>query len=936
MLREKQWPVRQEKYLKSKTLKERKMKQKFDVTGMSCAACSARVEKCVSKLDGVDSVAVNLLANSMVVDFDESKLDAGGISAAVEKAGYGAFPKESPGAGGVSGTSAGGAGAMLAAGGSANAAELEAKNMKRRLIASIIFFIPLFYISMGHMMGLPLPGFLSGLENAITYGMAQLVLTLILMYINRKYYESGFPAFAHKAPNMDSLIAVGSLAAVIYGIFAIIRMGHGLAVQDWALVEKYHMDMYFESAGTILTLITVGKFLEARSKGKTTDAVSRLMDMSPETALIERDEEEIEVRIEEVRVGDILIVKPGSKVPVDGIIVEGASSVDESFITGESIPVDKSVGDSVTGASINKSGYFKMKAERIGADTALSKIIQLVEDAGGSKAPIAKLADKIAGVFVPAVMLIAVAAAVVWLIAGQSFEFALSTGIAVLVISCPCALGLATPAAIMAGTGRGAELGVLYKNAEILENSKSIDTVVMDKTGTLTTGNPGIIGMTVFDDASGDPKRAGRGLLVLAASVEKPSEHPLGQAIVKSAQSQGLVMPDPENFEAIHGKGVKGKVAGKMITGGNAVMMKEAGVDISAFEACAASYAQQGATPLFFAADGVMMGVIAVADMVRAESAAAVKEFAEMGIDVIMLTGDNSKTAAAIAEKLGIKHVRSEVLPEDKEKEVRALMEAGKRVAMVGDGINDAPALARADVGIAIGAGTDVAIESADVVLMKSSPLDAVKAIQLSRGVIRNVKMNLFWAFFYNIIGIPVAAGILYPLLQFKLNPMVGAAAMSLSSFCVVTNALRLRFFKPSDGVLKAESHIEQASALNGDDAESGDNRNVTAENGIYEAETYKIEIIANEHADRGPVCEIGADTAEMEVELMEKVLNVEGMMCMKCVAHVEKALKGVEGVADAKADLDAKTATVTLSADVADDALVKAVVEEGYEAKMA
>ena len=403
------------------------MKQKFDVTGMSCAACSARVEKCVSKLEGVDSVAVNLLANSMVVDFDESKLDAGGISAAVEKAGYGAFPKESPGVGGVSGTGAGGAGATLAAGGSVNAAELEAKNMKRRLIASIIFFIPLFYISMGHMMGLPLPGFLSGLENAITYGMAQLVLTLILMYINRKYYESGFPAFAHKAPNMDSLIAVGSLAAVIYGIFAIIRMGHGLAVQDWALVEKYHMDMYFESAGTILTLITVGKFLEARSKGKTTDAVSRLMDMSPETALIERDEEEIEVRIEEVRVGDILIVKPGSKVPVDGIIVEGASSVDESIITGESIPVDKSVGDSVTGASINKSGYFKMRAERIGADTALSKIIQLVEDAGGSKAPIAKLADKIAGVFVPAVMLIAVAAAVVWLIAGQSFEFALST-----------------------------------------------------------------------------------------------------------------------------------------------------------------------------------------------------------------------------------------------------------------------------------------------------------------------------------------------------------------------------------------------------------------------------------------------------------------------------------------------------------------------------
>ena len=905
------------------------MKQKFDVTGMSCAACSARVEKCVSKLEGVDNVAVNLLANSMVVEYDESKLDAGGISAAVEKAGYGAFPKESPGSGGsVSG--AGGAGAAGAAGGSVNAAAMEAKSMKHRLIASIIFFIPLFYISMGHMMGLPLPGFMAGLDNAITYGMAQLVLTVILMYINRKYYESGFPAFAHKAPNMDSLIAVGSLAAVIYGIFAIIRMGHGLAIQDFDLVEKYHMDMYFESAGTILTLITVGKFLEARSKGKTTDAVSKLIDMAPDTAVVERDGEEKEVRVEEVRVGDILIVKPGSRVPVDGVIIEGESSVDESFITGESIPVDKAAGDSVTGASINRSGYFKMRAERVGADTALSKIIQLVEDAGGSKAPIAKLADKIAGVFVPAVMLIAFASAVIWLLAGQTFEFALSTGIAVLVISCPCALGLATPAAIMAGTGRGAELGVLYKNAEILEHSRSIDTVVMDKTGTLTTGQPGVTAVAAASDifsvtgmsGAGD-ENAARVLLTIAAAVEKQSEHPLAQAVVGRADALGIDIPSANGFEAIHGKGVRGTVAGKNIIAGNSRMMKEAGVDTHSFDAAAASYAEQGATPLFFAADGRMIGVIAVADMVRPESAAAVKEFSKMGIDVIMLTGDNAKTAGAIAGKLGITHVRSEVLPEDKEKEVRTLMEEGRRTAMVGDGINDAPALARADVGIAIGAGTDVAIESADVVLMKSSPLDAVAAIQLSRGVIRNVKMNLFWAFFYNIIGIPVAAGILYPILQFKLNPMIGAAAMSLSSFCVVTNALRLRFFKPSEGVREAEQLAEAA------DAENAGTHGGT----LSKTDEYKIEIITNESAAEGPE---NTGNAEVEANFMEKVLNVEGMMCKNCVAHVEKALKGIDGVADAKADLDAKTATVTLASDVADDVLVKAVVDEGYEAKMA
>lgn len=957
------------------------MKQKFDVTGMSCAACSARVEKCVSKLDGVDSVAVNLLANNMVVEYDDGELDDGRIIQAVIDAGYGADVH-----GGNADSAAHAAGAGSA---QVSAAVLEVQSMKKRLIASIIFFIPLFYISMGHMVGLPQPSFLMGIENAVTYGMAQLVLTLILMYINRKYYEVGFPALWHRAPNMDSLIAVGSFAAVIYGVFAIIRIGHGLALQDWDLAEQYHMDMYFESAGTILTLITVGKYLEARSKGKTTDAVSHLLDLSPDTALAERNGQEVEIRIEDVQVGDILIVKPGGKVPVDGVVVEGNSSVDESLITGESIPVDKSEGDSVIGASINKSGFFKMKAEKVGEDTALFRIIQLVEEAGGSKAPIARLADKISGVFVPVVMFIALIAAGVWILAGQSFEFALSTGIAVLVISCPCALGLATPAAIMAGTGRGAELGVLYKNAEILENARSVDTVVMDKTGTLTTGQPGVTGMRTAGEFSDEQ------LLAAAAAVEKLSEHPLAQAIVLHAQEKGLNIPEAEGFKAIHGKGVSAETEGRRWMGGNARMMKEENVNIESAEDFAVQAAEQGATPIYFACEGELAGVIAVADMIRPESHAAVAEFKRMGIDVIMLTGDNSRTAYSIAKRLGIENVVSEILPEDKDKEVQALMEQDRRVAMVGDGINDAPALARADVGIAIGAGTDVAIESADVVLMKSSPLDAVSAMQLSRAVIKNVKMNLFWAFIYNIIGIPIAAGLLYPIFGFKLNPMFGAAAMSLSSFCVVSNALRLRWFKPS-AAGAAENmqtagkntteykniNINTESAgsdnINGfsglDKKISGDNINSsvssdkiegTSDININPGADNIINISKNSGENAGGEYDAvseekiadslpagvlerkteriikidkkaGAGGYDKEEDKMEKILNVEGMMCKNCVAHVEKALKGIDGVTDATADLDAKKATVVLASDVADSVLVDAVTAEGYEASIA
>ncbi|MCI8283782.1 MAG: heavy metal translocating P-type ATPase [Firmicutes bacterium] len=973
------------------------MKQKFDVTGMSCAACSARVEKCVSKLDGVDSVAVNLLSNNMVVEYDDGELDDGKIIKAVIDAGYGADVHGGRDEG--SSVKAGSAG-----GAQVSAAALEVQSMKNRLIASIIFFIPLFYISMGHMAGLPQPSFLMGVENAVTYGMAQLVLTLILMYINRKYYEVGFPALWHRAPNMDSLIAVGSFAAVIYGVFAIIRIGHGLALQDWDLAERYHMDMYFESAGTILTLITVGKYLEARSKGKTTDAVSHLLDLSPDTALAERNGQEIELRIEDVQVGDILIVKPGGKVPVDGVIVEGSSSVDESLITGESIPVDKSEGDSVIGASINKSGFFKMRAEKVGEDTALFRIIQLVEEAGGSKAPIARLADKISGVFVPIVMLIALVAAGVWILAGKSFEFALSTGIAVLVISCPCALGLATPAAIMAGTGRGAELGVLYKNAEILENARSVDTVVMDKTGTLTTGQPGVTAIRTADSLNDEQ------LLAAAASVEKLSEHPLAQAIVFYAQDKGINISEVSGFEAIHGKGVSAEVDGRRWIGGNARMMKEENINIESAEDFAVQAAEQGATPIYFACEGEFAGVIAVADMIRPESPAAVAEFKRMGIDVIMLTGDNFRTAASIAKRLGIENVVAEILPEDKDKEVQALMEQDRRVAMVGDGINDAPALARADVGIAIGAGTDVAIESADVVLMKSSPLDAAAAMQLSRAVIKNVKMNLFWAFIYNIIGIPIAAGLLYPIFGFKLNPMFGAAAMSLSSFCVVSNALRLRWFKPSaagavnfsedsgintnserefrvnsinisdsgsgsGGVSKdyinsfgspnktAGGEISKDNSVNSDKRNREDSINGSADPDKTAGRDSDINTLKSADAESEPdavsekniadslpegvldrkterIIKINkkADDGELDKEenKMEKILNVEGMMCKNCVAHVEKALKGIDGVTDATADLDAKKATVVLATDVDDSVLVDAVAAEGYEASMA
>lgn len=754
------------------------MNQKFSVTGMTCSACSAAVEKSVKNVQGVSSVVVNLLGNSMLVDYDGEAASQNTIINAVENAGYHA--------------------AVFVKGNEAKSSETaenkvqsELKEMKQRIIISVCFLIPLLYIAMGHMFKFPLPSILHGEKNTITFAFLQFLLTLPIVYVNRKYYQVGFKTLFKGHPNMDSLIAIGSGAAICYGIFAIFRIGYGLGHMDMDVVMSYSMDLYFESAATILTLITLGKFLEARSKGKTSEAISKLMDLSPKTAVVIREGKEEEIPIEEVAIGDILAVRPGQSIPVDGVIIEGSTAVDQSALTGESIPVEKSAGDKVIGATINKTGYFQFRAEKVGDDTTLSQIIQLVEDANSSKAPIAKLADKISGVFVPVVITIAVLATVVWLLTGAPFEFALSIGIAVLVISCPCALGLATPVAIMVGTGKGASNGILIKSAEALEIAHKVNTVILDKTGTITEGKPRVTDILTAEGVSEEE------LLRTAATIEKPSEHPLAEAILEKAKEMAVEPLAVTEFKAVSGRGIIAKDQNETYYSGNLFMMEEQGIDTAKLLKKAEALSEDGKTPLFFAKGGKFLGLIAVADVVKPTSVTAIKEWKSLGIDVVMLTGDNKKTAEAIRKQLQIDKVIAEVLPQDKESEVRKLQQAGKKVAMIGDGINDAPALARADVGIAIGAGTDIAIESADIVLMKSNLMDAVTAIALSKATIRNIKENLFWAFFYNTIGIPLAAGVFYSILEWKLNPMFAAAAMSLSSVCVVTNALRLRFFKP-------------------------------------------------------------------------------------------------------------------------------------------
>ena len=854
------------------------MKEKFDVTGMTCSACSSRVEKCVSKLEGVEEVTVNLLTNSMQVKYDENVLEEQGIIDAVVHAGYGASPaRESSGfAGGSKGTAVGQAQRQQGENGK-NPVQEHLEYMKKRTFWSFVFLIPLMYVSMGHMIGAPLPGFLHGTVNAVAFAMTQFLLCLPVLYINRGYFTKGFSTLLHGAPNMDTLIAVGSAASLVYGIFAIYRMGYGLGVQDMELVERYLHDLYFESAVMILALINIGKYLEARSKGKTSQAIEKLMDMAPKTAFVERDGMVLEIPAEEILPGDVLQVKPGSSVPADGVILEGSTSVDQAAITGESIPVQKNPGDSVIAATMNKAGFFRMKATKVGKDTTFAQIIRLVEDASASKAPIAKMADKIAGVFVPVVMASALITGIAWVIAGAEFEFALSCAISVLVISCPCALGLATPVAIMVGTGKGAENGILIKSGEALEVTHNIQSVVLDKTGTITQGTPEVTDIQAF----GMEKQE---LLKIAGALEKKSEHPLAEAVLKKAEEEGILLPEVQEFQAVPGKGIQGKIQGIQYYAGNLKFMEERQIDTSKVEKQVERLAEEGKTPLIFATEEQVLGILAAADLVKPTSAQAIRELKKLGIQVIMLTGDNERTAKAIQKQLDLDTVIAEVLPQDKEREVAKLQAEGKTVAMVGDGVNDAPALARADVGIAIGAGTDVAIESADIVLMKNDLLDVVTAVGLSKAVIRNIKENLFWAFFYNACGIPLAAGLLYPVFGLKLSPMFGAAAMSLSSLFVVSNALRLRFFH----VLK------------------------------------KPEIMTREEA-------VSDKNVVNKEEMNMYTMKIEGMMCPHCQAAVTKALNALEGV-KAEVNLEKKEAYVEAGANVSKEELAKAVTEAGYE----
>lgn len=876
-------------------------KETYDITGMSCAACSARIEKGISGMEGMQQCSVNLLKNSMTVSYDEAKLDSGKIVHQVEDIGYGASLHQAQGS---KTTGASGRGKN----GATDAAAAAAKQMKQRLIVSLVFTIPLFYISMGHMAGWPLPPWLLGARNHMIFAFTQFLLVLPVLIAGGHYFKNGLRNLWHRSPNMDSLIALGSGAAFVYGIYAIYKIAWGFSIEDMDMVETSGMNLYFESSAMILTLITLGKFMEARAKSKTSEAITKLMDLAPKTAKVLRNGQEEEISVDDVQNGDILVVRDGDTVPVDGKITEGFASVDESAITGESLPVDKQTGDPVTGGTINRTGYFQMEATAVGEHTTLSKIIQLVDDATSSKAPIAKLADRVSSVFVPVVITIALLAAILWLLAGQSFEFALSVAISVLVISCPCALGLATPTAIMVGTGRGAAKGILIKSAEALEITHSIDTVVLDKTGTVTQGKPvvtDVIALEADGKTAGENTQAYTELLQLAFSLEKMSSHPLAEAIVKKAEACSAAFQEVSDYEMIPGQGIAGTIDKARCLAGNRKLMETNRIDISVAAGLQEKLADEGKTPLYFAQGGKFLGVIAAADVVKPTSREAIARLQEMGMDVIMLTGDNARTAEAIKKQVGIKTVIADVLPQDKEEKVRQLQEQGHKVAMVGDGINDAPALARADVGIAIGAGTDVAIESADIVLMKSDLMDAASAVSLSRAVMRNIKQNLFWAFFYNAIGIPVAAGVLYPAFHILLNPMIGAAAMSFSSVSVVSNALRLRFFTPK---WKHESGTADLQT--------------TGNGGMMEQSTAAAEI-----ADR-----IAQNDESKGETTMKKTIKIEGMMCQHCVKAATKALEGVAGVTAVTVSLEDKQAVVEGTA--TDEALTAAIVDAGYEVK--
>ena len=850
--------------------------QQFIVTGMSCAACSARVEKAVSKVEGVTSCSVSLLTNSMGV---EGTAADQAIIQAVEAAGYGAS---------VKGEAAEHSGASSMAAEEEMLKDHDTPVLKRRLLASLGFLIVLMYFSMGHMMwGWPLPAFFE--NNHIAMGLVQLLLTGIVMVINQKFFISGFTSLAHRAPNMDTLVALGSTAAFGYSTYALFAMTDAQVKGDMEMVMHYMHEFYFESAAMILTLITVGKMLEARSKGKTTDALKGLMKLASKTAVVERNGQEVTVPIEQVKKGDVFLVRPGENVPVDGVILEGTSALNEAALTGESIPVDKKPGDVVSAATLNQSGFIRCEATRVGEDTTLSQIIQMVSDAAATKAPIAKIADKVSGVFVPAVITIAVITMIVWLLAGESVGFALARGISVLVISCPCALGLATPVAIMVGNGMGAKNGILFKTAVSLEETGKVQIVALDKTGTITNGEPVVTDMVPAEGVTEES------LLALAASLEKRSEHPLAKAILKYVGEQQLTVEDVSEFEALPGNGLTAVRNGVKLAGGNYAFIRTQTEVSEDLLKQSEVLAEQGKTPMFFAENGRLAGIIAVADTMKEDSRQAVSELRNMGIRVVMLTGDNERTARAIGAQAGVDDVIAGVLPDGKESVIRKLQQYGK-VAMVGDGINDAPALTRADMGIAIGAGTDVAIDAADVVLMKSRLSDVAAAVRLSRATLRNIHENLFWAFFYNVIGIPLAAGVWIPIFGWTLNPMFGAAAMSLSSFCVVTNALRLNLFNMHDA--KKDKKLKNPAIIK--------------------------ELVDNNKTNH--------NQENKEIGTMKKTMKIEGMMCGHCEATVKKALEGLDGVASAEVSHEAGTAVVELSADVADDVLKKTVEDKDYK----
>ena len=914
------------------------MEKKFDVSGMTCAACVANVTRAVKKLEGVSDANVNLMTNSMKVSYDENKVNDNKIIRAVEKIGYGAKV----------------AGQKVT---EENKKEDDREgHLKNRLISSLVFMLVLMYVAMGHMVHLPTPMIFHGREGAIIFAFTQFLLALPVVYINRDFYISGFKGLKNRAPNMDSLVAIGSAAALIYGIFAIYMMVYGFGHGDLDLVDVYRKNLYFESSAMILTLITLGKYLEEKSKNKTRSSLSKLMDLAPKMATVLENNEEVKKNIEDVRVGDIILVRPGEAVAVDGKIIEGTSSLDESAVTGESIPVSKSVGDRVISASINTTGSFKFIAEKVGEDTTISQIIKLVDQANESKAPIAKLADKIAGVFVPAVLIISALTFIIWTSLGYGFESALNFAISVLVISCPCALGLATPVSIMVATGKSADFGLLFKNAEVLENLHKIDAIVMDKTGTITEGKPKLT--DILTDLDQDE------FLKIAASIEKNSQHPLATAILNYAHEKNIKISEVNNFDSVSGRGLSADLGGKKYFAGNREFMEEEKIDLMNYEKKAEKLAGEGKTSMYFANASEVIGIISVKDLPKESSKDAIALLKAMGKKIIMLTGDNKKTALAIGREIGVDETFAGLLPDEKNKKIDDLQKSGDKVLMIGDGINDAPSLAKADIGMAIGHGTDVAIESSDVVLMRSDLLDVVSALELSKATIKNIKENLFWAFFYNTIGIPLAAGLLYPGFGIKLSPMFGAFAMSMSSVFVVNNALRLRRFKPR-GIRSLEEKTPEKE------------RNLPEENVKTQEEnklsTIKVEGMMCEHCEKrvsealgktGKAKNVLANHEEGTVKFvdsgitaeeikkaveeagykiiknkgennMEKILKVEGMSCMHCVAHVKEALEKVEGVREADVRLEEKRAEVKLDKEVSDDSLVKAVEGAGYSAEI-